>query len=387
MSLTINFFQKDDVGKVRSAQEDSHGMALSTPNGDVFVMCDGMGGHVGGKVASSIAVNSILDYFKQQKYNNPQQALNDALQYANMQILEYSKNNVELKGMGTTACVLLVSDNDVYIAHVGDSRIYMYLYVEKQLHRITKDHSYVQMLVDEHKISEEEAEKHPNKNRILKALGIMASLEPTVARLPIHAKKGDMFLLCSDGLSGMVNDHVIERILSNDVNIDKKGEMLIELALENGGLDNVTVQLVQIVDSPYKKNSFESYNPKGKTYHNPKPNIGRRYVKFIMGILFLLVMIGISIMGVSYYNYKTLPGKIDNIEKELEDVDNKIEKKTNNIEILKKSQEDDKKEQIEDIEKNINGLEKRKGECETKIGRLNKRSDKNYFNRKKNRKK
>ncbi|MDR1348841.1 MAG: protein phosphatase 2C domain-containing protein, partial [Prevotellaceae bacterium] len=110
MSLTTinsnNVFQKEVIGNVRKAQEDSHDFAALTPNGDVFVVCDGMGGHVGGKQASSIAVNSILECLKKEKYENPLYALNEALQFANMQILGYAAEHPELKGMGTTACIL-----------------------------------------------------------------------------------------------------------------------------------------------------------------------------------------------------------------------------------------------------------------------------------------
>jgi protein phosphatase len=268
MGLTVidenNIYQNDVIGKVRTAQEDSHDMAALTPNGDVFVVCDGMGGHVGGKQASSIAVKSILEYLKKEKYGNPLQALNEALQFANMQILGYANEHPELKGMGTTACVLLLHCYEAYIAHAGDSRIYFYLGKEKQLHRITKDHSLVQTLVDTGEISDEEAEHHPNKNRILKALGIKSALEPTFSVEPVLPKNGDVFLICSDGLCGMISDSTIRNVLSHNTTIKQKGDMLINLALEEGGLDNITLQLIQISNSPHKKSVFESHNPKGR---------------------------------------------------------------------------------------------------------------------------
>ncbi|MBQ9144040.1 MAG: Stp1/IreP family PP2C-type Ser/Thr phosphatase, partial [Paludibacteraceae bacterium] len=242
MSLTIvnsdNVFQKDVIGNVRTAQEDSHDIAILTPNGDVFVVCDGMGGHVGGKQASSIAVKSIIEHLKNEKYDQPMQALNDALQFANMQILGYAKDHPELRGMGTTACIVLLQDTEAYIAHVGDSRIYLYMGKEQQLHRVTKDHSYVQTLVDAGQITDEEAEHHPNKNRILKALGIKPELVPTCNVL--HPKNGDCFLICSDGLNGMITDSTIEGVLKQNIPLADKGERLIQLALEAGGHDNIT---------------------------------------------------------------------------------------------------------------------------------------------------
>ena len=281
MSITIidknNIFQKDVIGNVRTAQEDSHDIAALTPNGDVFVVCDGMGGHVGGKQASSIAVKSIIDYLKKERYSQPVQALNDALQFANMQILGYANEHPELKGMGTTACIVLLQNSEAYIAHVGDSRIYLYLGKEKQLHRITKDHSYVQTLVDAGQITDEEAEHHPNKNRILKALGIKPDLAPSFDR--VRPKNGDVFLICSDGLSGMVPDSTMRDVLVQNTSIEHKGETLINLALEAGGLDNITLELIQIANSPHSKSIFRSYNP---TSSKPSTHNKRRYIFIIL---------------------------------------------------------------------------------------------------------
>ncbi|MCH5243471.1 MAG: Stp1/IreP family PP2C-type Ser/Thr phosphatase [Lentimicrobiaceae bacterium] len=267
MSLTIidnnNIFQKDVIGNVRTAQEDSHDIAALTPNGDVFVVCDGMGGHVGGKQASSIAVRSIIEYLGKEVYPNPEQALNDALQFANMQILGYANEHPELKGMGTTACIVLLQDSEAYIAHVGDSRIYLYLGKEKELRRITKDHSFVQLLVDNGQITDEEAEHHPNKNRILQALGVKPDLCPSTAI--VRPKNGDVFLICSDGLNGMVPDSRMRDVLKQNTSIEHKGETLINLALEAGGLDNITLELIQIANSPHTKTESPDYNPATNT--------------------------------------------------------------------------------------------------------------------------
>lgn len=277
MSLTTNIdniYKNGVIGNVRKAQEDSHDMKLKTPNGDVFVVCDGMGGHVGGAKASSLAVESILSYLNDEKYANPIEALNGALQFANTQILGFANEHPEYKGMGTTACILLFQGDEAWIAHVGDSRIYLYLGKEKQLHRITKDHSYVQTLVDTGQITDEQAEHHPNKNRILKALGVSPNLEPTFnyGNKPIFPKNDDIFLICSDGLSGMIPDKTIERVLAQkDLTLEKKGDQLINLAMEGetvkpGGQDNCTVELIKVDNSPWKTSEFKSYDPvKGKS--------------------------------------------------------------------------------------------------------------------------
>ncbi len=288
---TSNIFQREEIGKVRSAQEDSHDIATFTPNGDVFVVCDGMGGHVGGKTASSIAVRSIIEYLKKEKYPEPLQALDEALQFANIQILGYADEHPELKGMGTTACIVLLQGTKAYIAHVGDSRIYLYLGKEKQLHRLTKDHSYVQMLVDAGEISDEEAENHPNKNRILKALGIKGELRPSLNT--VQPKKGDVFLICSDGLSGMVTDTDMERILMQGQSLEQEGNELIDSALGNGGLDNITLELIQITTSPYSRSRYNGCNLPNRVQQSIVKIRKKRWVvlAFVM-ILFLGGWIG-----------------------------------------------------------------------------------------------
>lgn len=299
MSLVTNLdniFTKDDVGRVRKAQEDSHDIALKTPNGDVFVVCDGMGGHVGGEKASSLAVENIINHLKDEKYDDPLAALDGALKRANDQILGFAQANPEYKGMGTTACVLLLQSDSAYVAHVGDSRIYLYLGEEKQLHRITKDHSYVQTLVDAEIITDEQAEHHPNKNRILKALGVTSNLQPSFGK--VVPKNGDIFLICSDGLSGMIPDRTIERVLGQNNSLEERGESLINLAMEGetvhpGGQDNCTLELIKIDNSPWKTSKFTSYNPSHKTKNILEvANNGskRKYITIGIIVLALLLM-------------------------------------------------------------------------------------------------
>lgn len=325
MGLTIidnkNIYQKDVIGNVRTAQEDSHDIAALTPNGDVFVVCDGMGGHVGGKQASSIAVKSIIDYLKKEKYPQPTQALNEALQFANMQILGYANAHPELKGMGTTACIVLLQESEAYIAHVGDSRIYLYLGKEKQLHRITKDHSYVQTLVDAGQITDEEAEHHPNKNRILKALGIKPELSPTFNK--VQPKNGDVFLICSDGLSGMISDAIITDVLSQKNEIAEKGDTLINLALEAGGTDNITVELIQIANSSHSKSQFKSFNPKSNS-RGPKPPISKKALIILAAIIVLALF---SVLAIKLIQNK----RVENQRQELKEQIDSLEKKRDSL--------------------------------------------------------
>jgi serine/threonine protein phosphatase PrpC len=249
-----------NVGKVRSANEDNFGEA-QTPNGHLFVVCDGMGGHVGGAEASRIAVNSMIEYFQKEVYDNVILAIDGALNFANEQIYASALSNPDLKGMGTTAVVLLIRNEECFIGHVGDSRIY--LRSDGKLNRITKDHSFVQTLVDSGVIHDEDAENHPNKNQILQALGIAPSVKGTVCQSPILPKEGDMFLLCSDGLNGMVTDRDIENIMKVN-NLMVASENLITAALNGGGLDNVTATLVLIEESAHMQSRFVHFNPKPK---------------------------------------------------------------------------------------------------------------------------
>lgn len=264
------FIQDGDVfsssarGNVRKKNEDSCGV-FDVPNGKLYIVCDGMGGHAGGATASKIGVDSIANFFQQTTYSDIRQALTDALEYANLQILEAANETPALKGMGTTACVLLIQEDKAWIAHCGDSRIYLYCANQKWLHRITKDHSYVQGLVDQGIITDAEAEHHPNKNRILKALGIKPDCKPTVCDQPILPASGDVFLICSDGLSGMVDDEQLQYVLQQDGTILQKGQLMIQLALQAGGLDNITVQLIKISNSQYSHSTFVSMNPRERS--------------------------------------------------------------------------------------------------------------------------
>lgn len=254
--MDFKHFSISDVGRVRQANEDNCGDRM-TVNGYVFVVCDGMGGHVGGATASTMAVESILNYFE-----NPVQniivGINDAFKIANNAVFSAAIENPELKGMGTTGTILIINNDACYVGHVGDSRIY--LKSDGKLNRLTKDHSFVQNLVDQGIISDEEAEEHPKKNQILAAIGIKPEVNASVCEAPIHPKPGDCFLLCSDGLNGMIKDREIEDLISAD-ELEISCRKLIDAANHAGGNDNVTATLVAITESPYSVSTFKHFNP------------------------------------------------------------------------------------------------------------------------------
>lgn len=240
---------KTDVGRKRAANEDNMYNTI-TQNGLVSVVCDGMGGHVGGATASKIAVSTIIDNLNNVYYDDPRIAIGESIDRANRAIIQKATEQPELAGMGSTCVLLLVRGGKVYIGHVGDSRIY--LVRSKRIIQLTKDHSYVQMLIDCGEITKEQAEHHPRKNEITNALGIPNMSPATVADDAIVPEAGDCFVLCSDGLSGMVSDDTICKIISrqSEMNAQERVDKLVALANENGGVDNITVQLVEFPVSP-----------------------------------------------------------------------------------------------------------------------------------------
>lgn len=241
--------ERTDVGCKRPANEDHMGH-FDTVNGRVAVVCDGMGGHVGGATASHIAVEAIHAFLDSAFIESPYEAIGRAIDEANAAILRQAAAKPELSGMGSTCVLLLIRDGLVYRGHVGDSRIY--LIRNRIIKRLTRDDSYVQMLVDMKKLTEEEAERHPRKNEITNALGLPDMKPATVAEDAIAPEAGDCFLLCSDGLTGMVSERDIERIVSRqqELTSQQRADQLVERAKENGGLDNITVQLVEFSLTP-----------------------------------------------------------------------------------------------------------------------------------------
>jgi serine/threonine protein phosphatase PrpC len=242
--MKYNYRSLTNVGKVRKANEDSCG-EFKTPHGTLLIVCDGMGGHVGGAVASSTAVEKVYEYINNRDSSlGYQTLLQEAIIFANEQVFGLSTVKPELKGMGTTCVVVLISDSGlVYYAHVGDSRLY--LLRDKTIKRVTKDHSLVQLLHDQGQITEDEMETHPNKNQILKAIGTDFDLRPEVCKEPMQMKENDILLICSDGLCGMVHDRDIARITyANISNLENATQLLIDEANNNGGKDNITATLV-----------------------------------------------------------------------------------------------------------------------------------------------
>jgi len=258
--MKLKHYSKSVVGSVRVANEDCIDSVINNSNAysNVFVVCDGMGGHVGGAKASEIATKNIIEYFSREPDSVPQNALRAAIEFTNIQIYGTAQVNPELNGMGTTCTVLVENGGLIYIAHVGDSRIY--ICSDNKLYRLTKDHSYVQGLVDAGEITDAQMETHPRKNELTRALGISEEVKVEVASQPIFAKKGDKFLLCTDGLCGLISDKLILSTLNLGLEIETTVNELISLAERAGGHDNISVDLIEIIQSEHSNTKFENKN-------------------------------------------------------------------------------------------------------------------------------
>ncbi len=240
-------YAKSDTGKVREMNQDAYYISDSSSEVKLFILADGMGGYKGGEIASNLAIKCTKNYVENNFKDTPKdrenliQLVASSMEYANMIVYEKSKENKEFEGMGTTLEVCLIYNNKIYIGHIGDSRIYR---IRKDfMRKLTTDHSYVQKLVKDGTITKEEAEVHPKKNMLLKALGCNAFVEPDVSVKGFL--KDDIILISSDGLTNMVKQEDIFQIATG--NIEKAPQKLVDLANQHGGLDNITVIVIKSI--------------------------------------------------------------------------------------------------------------------------------------------
>lgn len=234
---------RTDVGATREVNEDCM-VTFDSPNGRVIAVCDGMGGQAAGDVASRLACDIIQDILENNQFSTPGEAITRAMLAANQGILHRAAANPELEGMGATCVMVIIKDGMAYYGWVGDSRIYYFS--NGQLMQLSKDQSYVQQLVDAGQLSAAEAENHPQKNEITNALGLAGMTPPQLCTAPLTPEQGSMMMLCSDGLSGMVGVPAMQQVLANgDMTLQEKADRLVTLANAAGGLDNITVQLVE----------------------------------------------------------------------------------------------------------------------------------------------
>ncbi len=239
MTLALRYAVRSDVGLLREGNEDS---AYASPR--LLAVADGMGGHAAGEVASAVAIASVATLDGGAQSGDPLGALKEAVHSAADTLHKMASADPAVEGMGTTLTAMLWVGQGYALCHIGDSRGYMLR--DGELYQITHDHSLVQSLVDEGKISAEEAATHPQRSLILRALDGRGEAEPDLSMR--QAVPGDRYLLCSDGLSDVVSAETLHHTLSTVASLDEVTVQLIELAIRGGGPDNITVVVADVVD-------------------------------------------------------------------------------------------------------------------------------------------
>lgn len=321
-----------DTGKVRSVNEDSM-TTFDSPNGRVVVVCDGMGGQNAGDVASQLAIAVIQDILSDNTFPTPEEAITRSVIAANQAILRRASQDESLTGMGSTCVMVIIKNGKVYYGSVGDSRIY---YVSNgMIRQITKDQSYVQTLVDEGRITQEAAEHHQDKNQITNALGIENMTPPVVCQMPIVPELGSVFLLCSDGLSGMINNNAILTTLSNSkVSLNERAQQLVNLANAAGGLDNITVQLIEFPMGAAEMGAVYQSISGATAYVNTKGKKNRYTTLFAAIFLLMIAVIG---GGVYWYFANQKPEPKPQVVIPPQEKKKEVTPKPENIEVKKKS--------------------------------------------------
>ena len=237
-------FANTDIGMSRNMNQDYYYISNKTDL-SIFILADGMGGYNGGEVASKIAVESARKYIEENanKVQIGEKKITDILKsatsYANNTVYEISKENKNLEEMGTTLEICLIYNNIIYISHIGDSRVYSI--IDDNVKRLTIDHSYVEKLVSDGTITREEAENHPKKHVLIKALGCLPEIEPDIVEKELE--KNEIIVICSDGLTNMLKDEKIKDIVIN--NKENPEIELIKEANLAGGYDNITAIIIR----------------------------------------------------------------------------------------------------------------------------------------------
>jgi protein phosphatase len=240
----VQTFSITDTGRTRNANQDyvfcEENAVGSFPN--LFIVADGMGGHKAGDTASRMCVEEVVSQIEKSTKVTPIGIFEQAVSAANQKVFQASLSDKELDGMGTTIVAAVVLGNTVYVINVGDSRLYAY---QDTLRQVTVDHSLVEEMVQSGKIHKEDMRTHPNKNIITRALGTNRDVKADCFEIEVN--EGDVLLLCSDGLSNMLEDEMIKKIIENHKqDMKAAAEKLVEAANEAGGKDNISVVLIRI---------------------------------------------------------------------------------------------------------------------------------------------
>ena len=236
-------FSLTDIGRVRESNQDyvytSESPVGNLPN--LFIVADGMGGHNAGDFASKYTVEQIVAYIQKAPMTSPVDLIRGAVTKANASLMAMAKSDMSLSGMGTTVVIATIAGDNMYVANVGDSRLYL---LRDELRQITRDHSLVQEMVRMGEMDASEAKFHPDKNIITRAVGAFEELQ--IDFFEEHVQRGDAILMCTDGLSNMVDDTDIRQIIQTGRDVVEKVQHLVEAANRSGGKDNITVAVIEV---------------------------------------------------------------------------------------------------------------------------------------------
>ena len=240
MTLALRYAVRSDVGLLREGNEDS---AYAGPH--LLAIADGMGGHAAGEVASAVAISALAGLDEEVPVSNLLELLSAAVASANATLHEMSTRDPSVEGMGTTLTAMLWSGSTVALCHIGDSRAY--LLRDGEFYQITHDHTLVQSLVDDGRLSPEQAQTHPQRSLVMRALQSSTDAEPDLSVR--EALAGDRYLLCSDGLSDVVSEQTMQKTLVKFTDPEEAVHQLIDLAIRGGGPDNITCIVADVVDT------------------------------------------------------------------------------------------------------------------------------------------
>lgn len=238
-----------DTGRVREINEDYY--CYFEPEDDetfrvkgrLAVVADGMGGHIGGQVASGLAVDTVKSVYASEPAVDPREALVAGFRKAHAAIHDYVREHPDLKSMGTTCTAAVIRNLQLYYGHIGDSRLY--LIHNGAISQVTRDHSMVNRLVEEGKITQEEAAVHPDRNVLTAALGMQSQPSADFSEAPLDLWPGDIVLICSDGLHGLVSDEEMNAVATTASPRDAC-RTLVDMAMDRGGHDNITIQVLKV---------------------------------------------------------------------------------------------------------------------------------------------
>ncbi len=238
----MNAYALTDVGRQRNMNQD-YVFSTVKPVGNLpnlFIVADGMGGHKAGDLASKFSVNTFIDCVKNSGSSKPVQIISDAIKHTNEELLKLASTSEDYRGMGTTFVVAVIYGKSMYVANIGDSRLYL---ADRELKQVTRDHSYVEEMVQMGTLNREDARTNEYKNVITRALGGAENVIPDFFEIEIE--DNSRILMCTDGLTNMVTDKEIESVMSSHDDIMNKADKLVMMANQNGGKDNISVIIIE----------------------------------------------------------------------------------------------------------------------------------------------